>query len=180
MSEAFTKESLRKVAIFYDQTTFSIDVFTVILEFLCYEVITYHDFRRSLQFNQIKDHHMFVNGIRHGECKGYHPLGNIKYCFNYECGKEQGYCKWWYDNGQIELHCTYRDGVVQDPHTATLGEQDIIYKTWHKDGNPARFTYPNGELFCECTWIDKKGLLFYTRLFGRKKPRSNTYIDDDY
>jgi antitoxin component YwqK of YwqJK toxin-antitoxin module len=73
----------------------------------------------------------------------------LEHYFVDESGKEQGEFKWWYSDGQLQMHCFYVDGKRH-------GE----YKAWHPNGQLSRNCFfVDGKLNGEYKWWNKNGKL---------------------
>ena len=88
-----------------------------------------------------KDCEYWVNdkGQKHGEYKWWYNDGQLGvHCF-FVNGEEHGECKLWHENGQLEEHCFYVNGRLH-------GE----YKSWYDNGQLREHCfYVNGRLHGE-------------------------------
>jgi len=124
-----------------------------------------------------------LHGKLHGECKKWHPNGQLIVSSVYKNGKLNGLCEIyqddgqqlesntykngklhgnrvvWNNNGQTSTHSVYSDGVLHGLRTIFNGNQtceESVYNKGVLHGICKEF-YPNGQQATECTyWYGKK------------------------
>jgi antitoxin component YwqK of YwqJK toxin-antitoxin module len=91
---------------------------------------------------------------------GIHYFQKADAAFYYELPVNYtGLYKEWYDNGQLEIECAYKNGILNGTYQLWYGngqlEMECTYKDGKKDGL-RRKLYENGQLKVECTYKDGK------------------------
>jgi antitoxin component YwqK of YwqJK toxin-antitoxin module len=100
-----------------------------------------------------------------------------KHYFEDEFGNKHGEYKWWYENGQLRVHCFfvddkvhgeykwwYSDGQLREHCYIVDGKQHGEYKEWHSDGQLSR----------HCFYVDDKVVIDFM-----KEPDEYPTSDED-
>lgn len=103
---SFSKNSLRNIAISYDQDTFPLDVLVIMLEFLCDIKTQYYYNTDNVWYKKL-----FVNGVEHGEHSEWFENGCLRYTIRYDNGVKHGECSEFYKNGKPRYVIRYDNGV---------------------------------------------------------------------
>jgi antitoxin component YwqK of YwqJK toxin-antitoxin module len=114
----------------------------------------------TLTEHKSETEHYFIdeNGQKQGEYKWWYENGQLRlHCF-YVDGKRHGEFKRWHENGQLWMHCFYVDGKRQ-------GE----YKAW----------WTNGQLYIHCFYVDGKLHGEYKLWHSNGKQWKHLYYVDD-
>ena len=90
----------------------------------------------------------------------YYDNGTIKYAYSVdENGNRQGPSESYYENGQLAVKCTYKDGEYDGPYEEYYDNGRLNVKCTYKDGKkngPYEAYHDNGQLYEKCTYKDGK------------------------
>jgi hypothetical protein len=94
---------------------------------------------------------------QNGECKNYYENGNLQYIYSYIDGKRNGEFKSYYENGRLEVICSYIDDKLHGEYKDYYWNgqlKGICSYTDDKINGEDKYYYSNGYLMTICSYID--------------------------
>lgn len=102
----------------------------------------------------------YVNGKEDGVCKGWYENGQLESEYNYKDGKKEGVQKSWYKNGQLEFEENIKEGVFLGVNRRWYENGQLRYESNDIEGVFKEW-FDNGKLKREENYKDDKRINRY-------------------